>query len=76
MNAILVYPDGTTYEIDKKLFSGAEDPGVPKSLLLSDMAELSNGEFLQMLKEECDYTLVIEVVAANGERLQAASITI
>ena len=76
MNAILVYPDGTTYEIEKKLFGGAEDAGVPKSLLLSDMAALAKGEFLSGLKDECDYTLIIEIVAANGERLQAVSITI
>ncbi len=76
MNATLVYPDGTTYLIEKKLFSGAEDPGVPKSLLLSEMYTLAKGEFLENLKEECDYTLVIEVVAANGERLQTLSVTI
>lgn len=76
INATLVYPDGTTYLIEKKLFSGAEEPGVPKSLLLSEMYTLAKGEFLENLKTECDYTLVIEVVAANGERLQAVTLTL
>ncbi len=76
MNAILVYPDDTTYTIEKKLFSGAGDEGVPKQLLLSELYILANGDFLDSLKQECDYTLVIEVVAANGERLQAVSLTL
>lgn len=76
MNATLVYPDGTTYLIEKKLFSGAGDEGVPRTQLLSEMFVLAKGEFLEALKPECDYTLLIEVVAANGERLQAVTLTL
>ena len=76
INATLVYPDGTTYLIEKKLFSGAGDEGVPRDFALSDMPVLAKGAFLENLKSECDYTLVIEVVAANGERLTPVKITI
>ena len=76
INATLIYPDGTTYLIEKKLFSGAGDEGVPREFSLSDMFVLAKGEFLESLKDECDYTLVIEVVAANGERLTPVKITI
>ena len=75
-NATLIYPDGTTHLIEKKLFSGAEEPGVPRQLLLSDMFVLAKGEFLDTLKAECDYTLVIEIVVSNGERIEPVSITI
>jgi len=76
INATLVYPDGTTYLIEKKLFSGAGDEGVPRDFSLSDMHVLATGEFLENLKEECDYTLVIELVASNGERLKIAEVVI
>lgn len=76
MNATLVYPDGSTYLIEKKLFNGAGDEGVARQLLLSDMFVLAKGEFLNDLKDECDYTLIIEVVAANGTRFNALSLTI
>lgn len=68
INATLIYPDDSTYLIQKELFGGAGDAGVPKSVLLSELAVLEKGEFLEDLKEDCEYTLVIEVVAANGER--------
>ena len=76
INATLVYPDGTTYLIEKKLFSGAGDEGVPRDFTLSDMHVLATGEFLENLKAECDYTLVIELVASNGERLKVAEVVI
>ena len=76
INATLIYPDGTTYLIQKKLFGGAGEAGVPKTVLLSDLAVLKKGEFLDSLKDECDYTLVIEVVAANGERFTPVEITL
>ena len=76
VNATLYYPDGTSYLIQKKLFSGAGDEGVPKTLLLSDLAVLQKGAFLTDLIDECTYTLVIEVVASNGERFTPVQLQI
>ena len=76
INAKLIYPDGTSCLIEKKLFSGAGDEGVPRAILLSDLAVLAKGEFLENLKDACDYTLIIEVVASNGERFTPVQIII
>lgn len=76
INVTLVYPDNTTYLIQKKLYGGAGDSGVPRSVLLSELAVLEKGEFLDKLKDECTYTLIIEVVASNGERFEPVKLTI
>lgn len=76
INVTLVYPDDTSYLIQKKLYGGAGDAGVPRSVLLGDLTALAKGEFLVELKDECAYTLVIEVVASNGERFEPVNLKI
>ena len=76
INATLEYPDGTSYLIQKKLYGGAGNAGVPKAVLLKDLAVLAKGEFLAELKEECTYNLVIEVVASNGVRFEPVKLSI
>lgn len=66
VNAILVDSQGGTYTLGRVCFSGADEPGVPRTYALGQMEALT--AFADSALNTAPYRLRIEVVTSTGAR--------
>lgn len=74
VNVIISDRHGNSTILETKLFSGAEDPGVPKEFSLSEMSCLNN--FSESPYNKRSYFLTVEVVVSTGQRFDVISISL